>query len=194
MGAYSLGIVLDFVVSFTSTDLMRALIVYNMYTHTHAYIHTHNTHMNTCMHTHIQQNTHNACKHTHASMHIYIHHTHTHIHTYILTCIQRHAYMYAYTCTCMQTLSLTCIHMYPQPYCLSKHKVNCLQVPGPIFVSSGTGMNINSLLFDLMEIHVIGQNSMMASYFAKQVLQPYVLGQGTSGVKVTDESALMRFK
>ncbi len=51
--------------------------------------------------------------------------------------------------------------------------------------------NMNSLLFDLTEIHVIEQNSMMASYFTEQLLQPHVVGQGMSGVKVTDESVSM---
>ncbi len=50
---------------------------------------------------------------------------------------------------------------------------------------------MNTLLFDLTEIHVIEQNSMMASYFAEQLLQPHVVNQGTSGVQVTGESGLM---
>ncbi len=108
MGTYFLGIVWDFCFFFASAHLMRALIVYNMYKHTHIhtdiYTHTHNkthTYMCTYMHTHtcacmhIQQHTHNAYIHTHASMHIYIHNTYTHI----LTCIQIHACIYAYTCT-----------------------------------------------------------------------------------------------
>ncbi len=85
--------------------------------------------------------------HTHTCIHAHMHtqyiHTYTHLHTHMctktciyaytctLTCIQRHACMYA--CTCMHTHSLTSTHTYPQPYRLSKHKVNCLQVPGPIF-------------------------------------------------------------
>ena len=84
----------------------------------HAYIHTH-----TCMHAHIQH-THNTCIHTHASLHIYIHNTYKHMHTY----------SYAYKYMHAHTHSQICIHIYPQPYCLSKLKVNHLQVPGPIFL------------------------------------------------------------
>ncbi len=112
MGVYSLGIVLDCFV-FASPHLMRALIVYKMYTHTHA-----------CMHTFTQQNTYihvymHAYTHRHACMHIYIHNTYTHIHTN--TCMHTHTHRHAH------------MYTYPQPYHLSKLKVNCLQVPGPIF-------------------------------------------------------------
>ena len=107
-----------------------------MHTHTciHAHIHTHYIHTHACMHTYtqqdthtckqaqIQQHTHNAGIHTHASIHIYTYTIHTHMQTN--TCMHAH------------THSQTCTHTYPQPYCLSKLKVNCLQVPGPIFLDS----------------------------------------------------------
>ncbi len=102
-GVYSLGIVWDFAF-FTSAHLTRASVVYNMYTHTYTQ-HTH-----ACMHTYTQQDT-----HIHTCMHTYIHCIHTQ------TCMHAH------------THSQTWTHTYPHPYCLSKLKVNRLQVPGPIF-------------------------------------------------------------
>ena len=94
---------------FASAHLMRALIVYNMYTHT--YMHTY-THIHTTRHTHTHMHayTHiHACMHTHASLHIYIHNTYTHMHTYSHTykymhaCMHTHAHVYRHTLTDMHT-------------------------------------------------------------------------------------------
>ena len=94
MGAYLLGIVLDFVF-FASVHLMRALIVYNIYTHTHGYRHTQNTHMHAYIH---------ITRHIHTCVHTYIHTTkHTH------ACIHTHTHACTHTTTqCMHTH--TCIH------------------------------------------------------------------------------------
>ena len=82
-----------------------------------------------------------ACIYTHNKTHI-----HTCMHTYNNTHIM-HAYMHMHPCTCIHahtytihthTYSQTCTHTYPQPYLLSKLKVNCLQVPGPIKIFSGS--------------------------------------------------------
>ena len=60
-------------------------------------------------------------------------HTHTYIHAHIHTHTYSHAYKYMHACMHTHTHSQTCTHTYPQPYRLSKFKVNRLQVPGPIF-------------------------------------------------------------
>ena len=59
-----------------------------------------------------------------------------HIHTQYIH-IYSHAYKYMHAClhTHAHTHSQICTHTYPPPYCVSKLKVNRLQVPGPIFFS-----------------------------------------------------------
>ena len=99
---------------FASADLTIASIVYNMYTHTHtAYIHT--TH--TCMHAHIH-----ACMHIHTYNNTHLMHAYTHMHPCTYTYTYTHAYKYIHACIHMHTHT----HTYPQPYCLSKLKVNHL--------------------------------------------------------------------
>ena len=126
IGAYSLGIVLDFVSFFTSVHLTRASKVYTSACILHErywYVSGDRLHsfgvkkdsqkmfgygclLPRDMHTytHIHTTTHTLCMHTH--MHPCTH-TYIHIHTYILTCI--------YTQTCMHVF----IHMHMHAHTLS---------------------------------------------------------------------------